>query len=179
MNIILIGFKHAGKTSVGHQLAKKMNRLFIDTDPLIEQHYHATEYALLTTHDIYQHRGSSYFRALEKKIIMALVPTKKCIIATGGGSLLDPNNVIHLKKQGKLIYLSALFTTILKRLKVKPAFLEEQPFEENLKTVYEQRIKNYKNAADMEILTDNKSIADISEEILQLLTLREDLFTIC
>src|SRR5690242_15087625 len=164
MTIILIGFKYAGKTSIGEYIATKINKPFYDTDRLTEQHDHTS------VHDIYKNKGKQYFRELEKKIILSLNPDHDCIIATGGGSILDEKNTAHLKKQGKIIYLHTSFEILLERLQSSslPAFLKkEKDPEKTFYLLYQERIQKYKTAADIEIFTDNKSISDISKEILE------------
>lgn len=169
MNIVLIGFKNSGKTSVGQMIAEKLQKTFIDTDRLIEKNYPNQGNKLLSTCEIYQHNGRDYFRALEKEVITSL-DIHESIIATGGGSILDPSNVIHLKKLGRLIYLQSSFETLLARLQSRPipAFLEAQRPEENFAEVYKARKNVYRHAADHTISTEHKSISDISEEIIAL-----------
>lgn len=178
MNTILIGFKNVGKTTIGKNLATKTNRLFIDTDHLIEEYYHKKENSLLTAKDIYQQKGSKYFRDLEKKIITTLKPPLNSIIATGGGSITDSENVECLKQQGLLIYLYATFETLLSRFEsqLPPAFVNIKQWKTDLHTLYQERIKQYKMAADIEISTEQKSISDICDHI-KTAELRNDLIT--
>ncbi len=168
MNIILIGFKNSGKTSVAKLTSVKTSKIFIDTDHLIEKHYRSEENRTLSTHAIYKNKGAFYFRNLEKGIIMSLSGIHNSIIATGGGSILDRTNVTILKNQGRLIYLNSSLEPLLKRLRLKqtPAFLSIENTEKNFIDLYKKRKKLYKRYADFEINTDNKSIKDISEEVI-------------
>jgi len=165
MNIILIGFKNCGKTSVGQSMAKKMAAPFIDTDNLIEQHYYNLNNRSLSTNEIYQKHGENYFRELEANIINDLKDTEKSVIATGGGSLLNPDNIITLKKLGEIIYLLIPFylIEIRNRLQPKPAFLNDQF---TLADIYEQRKDIYSKAANIIINAENKSIDIIADEII-------------
>jgi shikimate kinase len=171
MNIVLIGFKNCGKTSIGQWISKKTRTTFIDTDHIMEQRYKEKEKTLLTTREIYQNKGEEYFRDLEKMIIANLDNIHNSVIATGGGSVLDKDNVTYLKKRGKLIYLYTSLETLLLRLQSQPipAFLDTKQPEKNFKDIYNQRKNLYKKTADIEISTENKSIADISEEIILLM----------
>ena len=89
MNIILIGFKNCGKTSVGQLVAELYHKRFIDTDKLIEKAYFAIKQVVATVKEIYKNEGESYFRALEKQTIMSLDKSSADIVATGGGSVLN------------------------------------------------------------------------------------------
>lgn len=168
MSIVLIGFQNCGKTSVGQLIAKKLNQVFIDTDRLIEQYDIAHAQTELSVRDIYQQKGEDYFRAVEKKVITNLADRQHAIIATGGGSILDADNVTRLKKQGSIIYLSAPFEVLLKRIQLSsvPAFLDASQMEKTFLEHFNQRKMRYASAADREIFTENKSIHDIAEEII-------------
>lgn len=169
MNIILIGFKNCGKTSIGQTVANQTQASFIDTDNRIEQYYNKKEKTALTRREIYLNKGGRYFRYLEKKIITQLDPSlNKNIIATGGGSILDKSNAAHLKKLGTVIYLYASLETLLIRLRSHtiPAFLNTDQPEKHFSDIYNQRELLYKNIADIELSTDNKSIGAISKEII-------------
>ena len=100
MNLILIGFKNAGKSTIGKVLSEKTNKPFFDIDRLIEQNYNSLSYF-----EIYQKEGEKRFRELEKQAVFSLRNVKDAVIATGGGTLLDPQNQAFLKSIGKLIYL--------------------------------------------------------------------------
>lgn len=168
--LVLIGFKACGKTSVGQRLALLTQQAFVDTDDLIERQYHLDTGQPLSCSTIYQTRGAHFFRQLEKNIISTTGSLSHPILATGGGSILDPGNVACLKQQGKLIYLYITYETLLSRLceQPRPAFLEDGPFETHVMTLYEQREKLYKNAADVEIDTEGQSVSAIAEIIRSL-----------
>lgn len=172
MRIVLIGFKNCGKTSVGKLIAEKTNTKFIDTDDLIELEcrYDAQEKKPLSVRQIYHDKGQLFFRDLEKKMISRLDRGQDNIIATGGGSILDHDNVAHLKTLGPLIYLYASFPTLLTRLRSQPvpAFLDADQPEKHLAALYEQRSHLYKAAADIEISTEEKSLLTVAEEIINL-----------
>lgn len=163
MNTILIGFKHCGKTSVGRMLAEQTGRPFLDTDHLIEQLFLTREKEFLSVQAIYQTRGESYFRRLEKEVIHQLTDLSDSVVATGGGSVLDPENVKQLQQLGKLIYLAASFEVIQARLATQTAavFIKESASEQ-----YQARKERYHEAADLMICVDDKSVALIVNEIM-------------
>ncbi len=98
LNIVLIGMPYCGKTTIAHQLAIKLNRPMMDTDILIEQ---KTGESITDLFNIKQEYG---FRALEKQVIAELASTGS-IIATGGGSILDADNMAKLCSEGLVFYL--------------------------------------------------------------------------
>ena len=139
MNLILCGFKNCGKTTLGRKLSSEKGYAFIDTDYLIEAHYDHK----FNIPEIYDQYGEIEFRRIEKKVIHSLRNIKNTVIATGGGSVLDPENVAHLKKLGKLIYLKTDKEILKQRLNNRiPKFLK------NFDAVYDERITLYEKIAD-------------------------------
>ena len=168
MNMILIGLKHCGKTTIGKRISEKTNQLLIDTDRLIEEHYSRSENTPLTVREIYQSKGDQYFRNLEKYVIITLDNIDDSVIATGGGTVLDNDNVSRLKKRGKLIYLYLSLDAWLVRLQSQTIPASTQA-ENSFDALYQQRETIYKQVADMKVSVENKSISDIAEEILMLI----------
>ena len=81
--IVLIGMMGSGKTSVGKELAKKLNVTFIDIDQEIEKKYQ------MNIPEIFQTKGESFFRKIEENISCKLINGKPCVISLGGGSFLN------------------------------------------------------------------------------------------
>jgi len=158
MTLVLIGFKACGKTSVGSRLADAIHYDFIDTDVLIEQAAHTS------VRDLYLHKGEAHFRAVEKSAIQSLQPSQPTVIATGGGVVLDQDNIRHLQTLGRIIYLYVSRETCLSRFQTQPlpSFLED----ESLLSVYERRQSLYRQAADLELSTEDKSIAEVVQDIM-------------
>lgn len=166
MNIVLIGFKNSGKTTIGKALAEKLNQRFIDTDELLETYFYEQKSHWLSPKEIIQLRGEEYFRQIEKesvlqflKIYEAKLFAESIVIATGGGAILEKDNIHIFKKLGSLIYLNTAYETLCHRNQVNPSLFD---FEK----VYHSRKNIYPQIADREILTDNKSIPEIIEEII-------------
>ncbi len=97
-NIVLVGFMGSGKTEVGRRLAERTGRRFLDTDELIES-------TGASIRDIFASEGETGFRRREREAIAKAARTRRTIIATGGGAVLDPVNVKALKRSGVLVYL--------------------------------------------------------------------------
>lgn len=112
-NIVLIGFMGTGKTTVGRRLAARLNRKFVDTDTAIEE---LTGKSIV---EIFRKDGPIRFRSEEKLQAKKLADKEDLVISTGGGMVLDKENVELLKKNGVLICLTADPEVIYNRVKNK------------------------------------------------------------
>jgi shikimate kinase/very-short-patch-repair endonuclease len=156
-HIYLCGFMGSGKTTVGLQLAKKLNYVFLDTDSLIEKK------ETKKIHEIFEKFGESKFRKLENAVIKEILASKeKIVIALGGGSLIRKENLKLIKKNGFLIYLKTELKTISKRIPSDPS----RPLlkEASLESLFAIRQPSYEKA-DFIVETDRKSPAEIVETI--------------
>lgn len=135
MNLILFGFKGVGKTTTGKMIARYINCPFFDTDELLEQRLQKRVSTL------YTELGSLAFREEEKKTVLSLKSVTGSVIAVGGGTVLDFENVRILQSIGKMVYLKASFETVSRRIKT-PSFLDSTT---SLKEVYEKRVPIYES----------------------------------
>ncbi len=163
-NIILIGFMGVGKGTVARALAKKSTYFAVDTDDLIE----SIENKKIKK--IFKNDGEFYFRALEKRCaIWCENNLKNTIISTGGGFYRQEN--IH--KIGQVVYLESEFDRIIEALKVAPNSkqkFKKRPLLKNLdeaKKLYKQRVKEYKEVANITINVEDWDIKRITKEILK------------
>jgi len=108
-NIYLVGFMGTGKTSVGCELAKKKKWQFVDLDDLIE----LREKRAIA--DIFAKNGEPYFRRVEKQVLKEVAKEKKFVVATGGGIVIDPENIKIMKESGVIICLAATPEVVLRR----------------------------------------------------------------
>ncbi|HRD56225.1 MAG TPA: shikimate kinase [Parachlamydiaceae bacterium] len=140
-NLILFGHKASGKTYFGKKLAKQQKKKFIDTDRLIEKHYQKEFQQTLKCREIFNRLGEKEFRLLEKIIIKNLKGIKNTIIAVGGGSLLDPENLKALKKLGTFMRVQTDKETVRQRIFKSgiPPFLESEDPENAFEKFYEMR----------------------------------------
>ncbi len=99
MNIVLTGLRGSGKTELGKILAKSLKWKFVDTDKIIEKE---EKKKIAKIVDL---KGWEYFRAKESKVAAKVATLENTVIATGGGTIIDKENEIELKKGGKIIYL--------------------------------------------------------------------------
>ena len=167
MNIVLIGYRGTGKTSVGMALAEKLGRDFYDADDHIEKK------AGTSISDMVHQEGWAFFRAKEKEAVRDLTALDGCVIAAGGGAVLDPENVEYMKKSGVVILLEAATKTIFERMREdikteqqRPSLTGKDPYEE-IEEVLAFRRPLYKEAMDFSVDTTWKSIEEVLEEIVQ------------
>ncbi len=142
LNLVLIGMPSCGKTTVGERSAEIMGRPFADTDRSIVMRTGRTISNIISTD------GEEYFRTLEDTEIRALSGTTGMVIASGGGSILNPENVRLLKMNGKLVFLDRP----LGELSVS----KDRPISDTRKKLdklYKTRLPIYRNAADRTVTT--------------------------
>lgn len=161
-NIFLIGPMGAGKTSVGRYLAKQLNKEFFDSDHEIEK---KTGVSLTWIYDL---EGLLGFRQRELKAIDELSLLDNIVLSTGGGCVETPEVRDILKHRGMVIYMEVSLQTQLNRLKrdkKRPLLQGDNP-QEVLIRLWEEREPFYEDIADFTVITDNRSVHDVCEEIL-------------
>jgi len=110
--IFLIGYMGAGKTTVGKDLARRTGLSFIDLDGHIEARYHKT------VGQIFEEKGESGFREIERKMLQEVGTFENVIISTGGGAPCYSDNMDIMNKTGKTIYLKVSVEELAKRLEL-------------------------------------------------------------
>lgn len=108
--IYLVGFMAAGKTTVARALARRLGWRVEDVDELIEVRER------LTVADIFARHGEAYFRGVEREIVRLLLPLRHVVVATGGGTFMDPETRAALNMDGTSVWLDVPFDTVLSRL---------------------------------------------------------------
>lgn len=162
-NIVLIGFMGCGKSTISRALNKAFGMEIIEMDQVI------AEREGMSISEIFAVHGEAYFRNLETELLRELQHRKGVVISCGGGVPMREENVIEMKKNGKVFLLTAKPETILERVKNS----HDRPLLENNKNVafisdlMEKRRAKYEAAADVIIDTDNKSESEICEEIMR------------
>jgi shikimate kinase len=108
--IYLIGFMTAGKTTVARLLAARLGWRAEDVDALIEARER------LTIADLFARRGEAYFRQVEREIVKLLLPLRHTVVATGGGTFMDPENRQAIGLDGIAVWLDVPLETVIARL---------------------------------------------------------------
>ncbi|MFA5410574.1 MAG: shikimate kinase [Candidatus Omnitrophota bacterium] len=167
MNIYLVGFMAAGKTSVGRELAKKKKWQFIDLDDLIELR------EKMTIADIFAKNGEPYFRRAEKQVLKEVAKEKKFIVGCGGGIVIDPENIKIMKASGTLICLTATPEVILQRTSGqthRPLLNVKDP-KKQIELLFKLRAPYYAQA-DKTIDTSRLSIGQVVQNIVKTISLK-------
>lgn len=161
MNIFLIGFRCTGKSSVGKALAQRLAYPFKDADEELVR-----ENGVSITEMVAQH-GWQFFREKERSVIRSLSMLDNHVIATGGGAVLNPDNIADMKCNGFVIWLKAKSDTIRQRIlqdkitdEQRPALTEKGLIAEIEETL---AVRNplYEQASDICVDTDDLDIGEI------------------
>lgn len=162
-NIVLIGFMGAGKSTISEFLKTVFAMEVIEMDQII------AERQGMSISDIFETYGEEYFRDLETNLLIEMQSKKNMVISCGGGVPMRERNVVEMKKNGRVVLLTAKPETILNRVKDN----HDRPLLEGNKTVpfiadlMEKRREKYQAAADIVIETDGKSEMEICEELVK------------
>jgi len=161
-NIVIIGFMATGKSTVGRRLAHRLGRAFIDTDKEIEA------VTGKTVAQIFARDGAVRFRSEEALLVKKLSAREDLVIATGGGIVLDPENVRLLNESGILIALSASPDVIYQRARGKKTrpLLAKGDLREKINALLKEREDIYKVAE----LTVNTGVCTVNETVEQIMT---------
>lgn len=169
MNIVLIGYRCSGKTAIGKMLVRELRRGFLDTDSLIEKNTGCSIGMILSRH------GWDYFREIEKRLVKGISAGDNLVIATGGGVVMDKENVKNLKQNGWIVWLKGESEVLRARMdneqksgKIRPSLTGADPLEE-IKQVLEARTPLYEQAANLVVDTTTLSIMEVASSIIKTL----------
>ena len=160
-NIILIGPMGSGKTSTGRMLAKEMGYAFADTDEEV------TKRTGVSIAYIFDVEGEEGFRKRECLALKECLNDNNTVLSTGGGIVLSKENRDLLQARGTVVYLQTSIRTQVKRTAStnnRPLLQNKDP-EETLEKLMLTRAPLYEEIADITIMTDNKSLQEMSKEI--------------
>lgn len=160
-NIFLVGFMGVGKSTIAKELKKLLDMKLVEMDARI------VEEQGMSINEIFDKYGENYFRDIESKLVLDIGDEGNTIVSCGGGVVLRPENVEHMKQSGKVVYLTATPESIFERVKNgnERPILNGNMNVEYIKGLMEKRKPFYEAAADIMIETDNKSIEKICQEI--------------
>ena len=169
-NIILIGFMGAGKTSISDYLNTMFAMNIVEMDQVIADREE------MSIPDIFATYGEEYFRNLETELLIEMQSRKNTVISCGGGVALRERNIEEMKKNGRVVLLTASPETIYERVKDskdQPA-LNGRKDVEAISELMEQRREKYEAAADIVVNTDGKTVQQSCEEMIRKLTELEE-----
>jgi shikimate kinase len=162
-NIALIGFMGTGKSAVGRNLARRLHRRFVDLDALIEKAEGRK------VREIFARESESYFRRLEKQTLTEVLSEQGQVIATGGGIVLDDENLDLLRQKALLIALTASTDVLVGRVgkNSKRPLLKGADVRARIEELLQQRQARYAQAA-VTIDTSGLTIDQVVEKIVQI-----------
>ncbi len=171
--IILIGLSGAGKSSIAHELAQRLNFEYLDSDQSIE------EKTGQTISELFQQRGEAEFRLLENQWLNSLPQGTENgeihrgqVIACGGGLPIAAGNIEKLNGLGTTIYLQAEETVLAHRIgngQNRPLLSGSEDIVVKIKAMLASRRNRYEQA-HMTIDTSHKTVAEVADEIQRILT---------
>lgn len=108
--VYLVGFMGAGKSTVAVALGERLGWEAADIDQIIETRERRS------IAEVFETDGEEYFRQLERRVLQELLPQRRLIVATGGGTFIDPANQTAINRDGASIWLDVSFATVSERL---------------------------------------------------------------
>jgi shikimate kinase len=157
MVVVLVGFMGAGKTTVGHIIAKRLGHPLVDSDVLIEQR------SGRDIRDIFATEGEAYFRELEHTTVAELVRGQDAVISLGGGAVEDPRTRAVLRN-AQVAYLKVSFEEAMSRVRAD----EYRPMlrRPDIGEVYKRRLPLYEGVSALTIDTGGRRPDAIARDVL-------------
>lgn len=159
--VVITGFMATGKTSVGRELARRLAVPFVDTDTLVE------DAEGRSVAEIFAVDGEAHFRSAEKAAIATALAIPNAVVATGGGAVLDAENMRRLRAAAPIVCLVASADVIEARARAAGAarpLLAAADARARIETLMAQRAEAYAQA-DLQIDTSHRDVADLVDEI--------------
>jgi shikimate kinase len=157
--LYLVGFMAAGKTSLARELGRRLDWQVEDVDERIE----ALERRPIAT--IFAADGEAYFRAVEREVVQGLLPLRHVVVATGGGTFVDPDLRALIRADGAVFWIDAPLGQIIDRLPRDGS----RPLAANrvqLESLYETRRIAYAQA-HVRLDASRASIGDLADEVIE------------
>ena len=153
--IALVGLPGSGKSTVGRQLSRRFNLLFVDSDARIEQRLGCS------IREFFEREGEDRFREVEADEINELTQGPDCVLSTGGGSVLRAENRQRLRERCRVVYLRSSPDEVYRRLRHdrnRPLLQVADPLTK-LRDLYAERDPLYRETAHFVIETGRPSVA--------------------
>lgn len=168
--MILIGLPGAGKSTVGRQLAKRLQLEFVDSDQVIEQRLGCSIASL------FAREGEQAFRDIEESVLDELTLLPPRVLSTGGGSVLRPINRQRLRARGRVVYLRSTPEEVFRRVRhdtARPLLQVQDPLK-RLRELFAERDPLYRETAHFTVDTGRPSVATLVNMIVMQLELSGD-----
>ena len=165
--ISLIGLPGSGKSTVGRQLARRLQLPFFDSDHVIEQQLGCS------IREYFEREGEARFRDVEQAVIDELTQKPKCVLSTGGGVVLRCANRQHLHERSQVVYLNSSPEELYRRLRhdtSRPLLQVADPLD-RLRELFTQRDPLYRETAHFIIETGRPSVPTLVNMIVMQLEL--------
>jgi shikimate kinase len=165
--IACVGLPGSGKSTIGRQLARRLDCKFVDSDQLIEQRIGRS------IRQFFECEGEPAFRDLEEEVIAELTQDGPCVLSTGGGVVLRPANRQHLRDRTQAFYLHSAPEEVFRRLRNdqnRPLLQVADPLG-RLRDLYSARDPLYRETAKFVIETGRPSVSTLVNTILMQLEL--------
>lgn len=164
-NIILIGFMGTGKTAIGKRLAYALGKQFVDTDKEIEF------VTGMSIPNIFNKHGEIRFRSEEKLAIQKACSLANAVIATGGGAVMDAENIKRMENCGRIICLTARPEVIQQRIKRKDnrPLLHRDKSIEKISELLAEREAYYRKCSEASFDTSDEEHEQVVERIIRFL----------
>ena len=162
-NIVLVGFMGTGKSSVAKLLARWTGRTLVEMDDEIEKKEG------MSINQIFSTKGENHFRRREREVVEELSARRGLVVSTGGGVVLNGDNIRDFKTGGIVVCLDASPETVYRRVKHeshRPLLQTPDPLAK-IKELLAFRAPFYAKA-DAKVSTDGKSVDQVAEEIAKI-----------
>ncbi|MEO8345160.1 MAG: shikimate kinase [Betaproteobacteria bacterium] len=153
-NLFLVGLPGAGKSTLGRQLARRLNKRFVDADAELEQRLG------VSIPTIFEIEGEAGFRDREEVTMAELTQLSEIVLSTGGGAVLRPANRLRLRENGTVLYLHADPAVLWERVRHnrnRPLLQTAEP-QNRLVTLYMERDALYREVADHVVESDREQV---------------------
>ncbi len=162
-NLVLTGMMGVGKSTIGQDLAGKLDMQFKDIDKIIE------EKLSLSIRDIFEKKGEEFFRKIEEEETLNHIKQKNTVVALGGGAFMSEKIRENTKKLCVSVWLDLGIKFLFPRIKMnkRRPLLNSKSSEQDVKNLYEKRKKTY-SLADHKIDCNFKTKDEIVKEILKI-----------
>ena len=164
-HLFIIGFMGVGKTSTSRALSRRLGVQEIDSDAMI------VEQQGMPIAQIFEEQGETAFRQMETRLLDQITTMPPCIVSCGGGMVLRQENIEKMKKQGRILLLSASPETIYEHVKdsTNRPLLNGNMNVEYIRSLMEEREPRYQAAADITIIIDGMTPRQAAEKIMTVL----------